>query len=759
MRLAAASHMAPLQHNATQVEATKCVVPFGCLYKPLQPMEQMPVVPYDPQRCKSCAACLNPYARVDFQAKLWICPFCYTRNHFPTHYANISPESQPAELYPNYTTIEYTVQQPNPPPPAFLFVLDVCQLEQELAAVRASLTQALSLLPENARVGLITFGTHVHVHELGFAECAKSYVFRGSGTYTREAVAGQLGLTGAAAGQQAPGATGTQAGGQGGAERFLLPVSECEFQLTTLLEELTHDAFPVQPEQRPARCTGPALAVATGLLGSTAAGSGGHILLLLAGPATEGQGTVVSRENADAVRSWKDINKGSAPFYNKARKYYEALGQQLVANGHVLDVFACALDQCGLAEMKVCVEATGGHMVLAESFHHEVFKKSFQQLFSAEVLGLAFNATYEVFASKDVKILGNIGPCASLGKRTPFVADASVGVGGTAAWKIAGIDASTTLATYFEVGGAAGQQQAPGGAAGGMGAGAQFFLQFVTRYTHANGSVRCRVTTITRRWSETASPHELVPGFDQEAAAVLAARHVCWKMESEDDYDATRSVDRMLIRLCSTFGEYNKDDPASFRLPPQLSIFPQFMFNLRRSQFLQVFGNSPDETVYFRSVLNREAANNALVMIQPTLLSFSMGAAPEPALLDVSAIQPDRILLLDAYFSLVVFHGTTIAQWRKANYHHQPEYESFAAMLGAPQEEARAIISERFPVPRFVDCDQNGSQARFLLAKLNPSNTHNAQNGGTGGEVIFTDDVSLQTFMDHLRARAVASSS
>lgn len=28
------------------------------------------------------------------------------------------------------------------------------------------------------QVGLVTFGTHVHVHELGFSECAKSYVFQ-----------------------------------------------------------------------------------------------------------------------------------------------------------------------------------------------------------------------------------------------------------------------------------------------------------------------------------------------------------------------------------------------------------------------------------------------------------------------------------------------------------------------------------------------------------------------------------------------------
>ena len=47
-------------------------------------------------------------------------------------------------------------------------------------------------------MGLITYGTHVHVHELGFTECAKSYVFRGSKEYTPASVAEQLGLAGRA---------------------------------------------------------------------------------------------------------------------------------------------------------------------------------------------------------------------------------------------------------------------------------------------------------------------------------------------------------------------------------------------------------------------------------------------------------------------------------------------------------------------------------------------------------------------------------
>lgn len=80
---------------------------------------------------------------------------------------------------------------------------------------------------------------------------------------------------------------------------------------------------------------------------------------------------------------------------------------------------------------------------------------------------------------------------------------------------------------------------------------------------------------------------ELVAGFDQEAAAVVVARLATHKMETEEDFDATRWLDRTLIRLASRFGDYRKDDPASFQLTPNMSYYPQFMFNLRRSQFVQ----------------------------------------------------------------------------------------------------------------------------------------------------------------------------
>lgn len=69
---------------------------------------------------------------------------------------------------------------------------------------------------------------------------------------------------------------------------------------------------------------------------------------------------------------------------------------------------------------------------------------------------------------------------------------------------------------------------------------------------------------------------------------MLMARLATHKMETEEDFDATRWLDRALIRLAQRFGDYRKDDPQSFNLRPELSFYPSFMFNLRRSQFVQV---------------------------------------------------------------------------------------------------------------------------------------------------------------------------
>ena len=56
-------------------------------------------------------------------------------------------------------------------------------------------------------------------------------------------------------------------------------------------------------------------------------------------------------------------------------------------------------------------------------------------------------------------------------------------------------------------------------------------------------------------------------------------------------------------------------------------------------------------------MLNREEVTQALIMIQPILYSYSLHGPPEPVLFDSSSIQPDRILLMDTFFHIVIYRG------------------------------------------------------------------------------------------------------
>ena len=175
---------------SSRIEANRTVVPIAALYIPLKPREDLPPVLYEPVTCKStpCRAVLNPYwyvpliyapsidltfmhSQIDIRGKLWICPFCLTRNAFPPHYKDLSSTNLPAELLPKYTTIEYTLSRPAQVPPIFLFVVDTCLDAEDLKALRDAIVVSLSLLPPYALVGLITFGTMVCGDFFSLAQC------------------------------------------------------------------------------------------------------------------------------------------------------------------------------------------------------------------------------------------------------------------------------------------------------------------------------------------------------------------------------------------------------------------------------------------------------------------------------------------------------------------------------------------------------------------------------------------------------------
>jgi protein transport protein SEC23 len=151
----------------------------------------------------------------------------------------------------------------------------------------------------------------------------------------------------------------------------------------------------------------------------------------------------------------------------------------------------------------------------------------------------------------------------------------------------------------------------------------------------------------------------------------------------------------------------------------------------------------------------RADVTNTLTMIQPNLVAYSFTGEPQPVTLDSTSITPDRILLLDTFLKVIVFHGETIANWRKQNYQDQPEYASFRALLEMPVVDAQTVMLERFPHPEYINCNEGDSEARHLLTKLNPSSNHNNDQGGTP---VLSDDVDLDKFTDHLKKLAVSDS-
>ena len=58
----------------------------------------------------------------------------------------------------------------------------------------------------------------------------------------------------------------------------------------------------------------------------------------------------------------------------------------------------------------------------------------------------------------------------------------------------------------------------------------------------------------------------------------------------------------------------------------------------------------------------------------------------------------------------VCFPFQTVAQWKKAGYQNDPQYESFRQLLQGPVDDAGEILQVRFPMPRYIETEHGGSQ-------------------------------------------------
>ena len=62
---------------------------------------------------------------------------------------------------------------------------------------------------------------------------------------------------------------------------------------------------------------------------------------------------------------------------------------------------------------------------------------------------------------------------------------------------------------------------------------------------------------------------------------------------------------------------------------------------------------------HYRHMLNREDVTGGMLMFYPSLYSYGLdGSMPAP--LDTSSIQPERILVMDTFFHIVIYHGEVL---------------------------------------------------------------------------------------------------
>lgn len=123
-------------------------------------------------------------------------------------------------------------------------------------------------------------------------------------------------------------------------------MSECEFALNSILDDLQCDPWPVESGNRPARCVGTALNVAVGLLEGAHSSSGSRIVTLMGGAITYGPGMIVSQSLKERIRSHLDIQqeKENTKNLKNAIKFYQGLADRSQKAGIVVDVFVAAVD-------------------------------------------------------------------------------------------------------------------------------------------------------------------------------------------------------------------------------------------------------------------------------------------------------------------------------------------------------------------------------------------------------------------------------
>jgi protein transport protein SEC23 len=109
-------------------------------------------------------------------------------------------------------------------------------------------------------------------------------------------------------------------------------------------------------------------------------------------------------------------------------------------------------------------------------------------------------------------------------------------------------------------------------------------------------------------------------------------------------------------------------------------------------------------------------------MIQPALLMYTVdNPKAQAVLLDIENMREDVILLLDAYFTVLVWYGSHIYNWKQEKVYEQEEYNYLTELFTNPIDDSSSVIYDRIPVPSFYETFKGDGKERYLKSRVNPS--------------------------------------
>ena len=702
--------------------------PLALQYTPKKDIEELQCLDYNPVKC-SCGAIVNPYCTINYNSKSWFCCVCQKNNKFPGFYAqNLDSNALFPELLKENFVVEYEMNSESVEKSRFVFLVDMAMSESNFAALKENLLWVIENTDfDRNEIALMTFSRSMFLYK----------------NTPSNSIAHSIMIPPSANLEQIKKVLYVKTEkGKVLNSAYLKNKYYCSNAetLRKMVDSLEHDFWVTPDSERAQRATGKALDIALDLVYYTGT-EGARLMLFTSGPPTIHTGGIAELKIAQFIRKPPDLedNKDKRAMVDQARKFYNEMATKAVNMRVCVDIFAFSLDEFGLFEMRDLINKTGGLIILNEEFKQNHFKEALAKLFTRNEggsLNLNGDANLELHCSKELKIRGCIGNCASLKQKNPYGAGTSIGESNTNKWFLGGLDNFSTYTFFFDV-----NQTVKGKA---YSTGHQGFFQFITTYKHNNGKIRMRVATLEKPFLNVGKANEFLNYLDQFCIVSVFAKIAAFRSLEQDSSLVIRYLDKKLIGLMKLFkfGDI---------IPEQLNIIPQYFYYLRKSNFVKKYASSLDEMVYYRNSIIRQNIDNTLVMIQPQIIEYSLeNEEPVPVLPNLSCLKSDVVLLCDTYFNIIIWYGQNVKGWIDEEYHLQEGYEHIKELIDMPEEDMRLILEDRLVVPNKVKAHMGSPSERLIKSKLNPEtqDKENSEALETGNFV--SDDASLSTFMNRL---------